>query len=247
MFSLNHIIFLIISVILIVGFSYLSKRYKWPLNKVLLFCCIFSVISETTKIFSSLVEDSTGAYLDPFSLPFHLCTIQIYLLFYCLLSKNEKGKEIVFSFMFPTQLVGAIMALLIPTEEVLFTTTYAYYAFLFHSMLVFFAIYLVRNKIITVNLKSLMRNVGLLLALVFVNICINSVLSIYDTNFMFLRRPPIEGLPILNLDNGWVVYFISLIALGVVLFGLLHLPFIIIDYKKNKLLKQNVSDTTTLD
>jgi hypothetical integral membrane protein (TIGR02206 family) len=240
MFSLNHILFLIISVCLIVLFLFLSKKYSWKLEKITFVCCILSVISETTKIFSNIIETSDGGYLDPGALPFHLCTMQIFLLFYCWLSKNEKGKKIVRDFMFPTMLLGAVMALLIPTEEVLFTTSYAYYAFLFHAMLVFYAINLIRSKNVVVNLKTFITNSCLLLAFVFLNVWINSALSYYDTNFMFLRRPPIDGLPILNIDNGWVVYFISLVLFGLVLFTILHLPFIIIEHKNKQ--KQIVQD-----
>ena len=64
----------------------------------------------------------------------------------------------------------------------------------------------------------------------FICMWINSFLSIAAdvedafrrANFMYLTRPPMSGLPLLNLDNGWGVYFLTLIALVVGLVGLFH-------------------------
>lgn len=56
---------------------------------------------------------------------------------------------------------------------------------------------------------------------------VNGALSVYDTNFFYLTRPPMEGLPFLNLERGWYVYFLRLLALGTSLVALFHLPFII--------------------
>lgn len=43
-----------------------------------------------------------------------------------------------------------------------------------------------------------------------------------------------EGLPILNLDNGWYVYFLTLAAIGVSFVTLFHLPFIISEARNKK-------------
>jgi hypothetical protein len=41
-----------------------------------------------------------------------------------------------------------------------------------------------------------------------------------------------DGLPILNLKNGWFAYFVSLVLTAFILFSLFHLPFIIKARKK---------------
>ena len=63
-------------------------------------------------------------------------------------------------------------------------------------------------------------------------IWVNSALQVYDTNFFYVVRPPMDNLPILNLDNGWFAYFISLVLVAFVLFTLLHIPFIIAERRK---------------
>ena len=62
---------------------------------------------------------------------------------------------------------------------------------------------------------------------VLIALYVNSALSVYGTNFMFLARPPLERLPYLNLNRGWHVYFLRVVALGIVLLTLFHLPFIL--------------------
>ena len=63
-------------------------------------------------------------------------------------------------------------------------------------------------------------------------IYVNGAFFSYGTNFMFLTRPPMENLPILNLDHGWYVYVLSLAALAVVLMTLVHLPFMLAERRK---------------
>ena len=72
---------------------------------------------------------------------------------------------------------------------------------------------------------------GILLALVLATLYINSILSVYGTNFMYLVRPPMDNLPYLNLDCGWYAYFFRLLALGAALVTLFHLPFILHEWK----------------
>jgi uncharacterized membrane protein YwaF len=60
----------------------------------------------------------------------------------------------------------------------------------------------------------------------------NSVLEQYKTNFLFLRVPPMKNLPLLNLDNGWYVYFLTLAALACILVFLFQLPFMILSARK---------------
>ena len=59
----------------------------------------------------------------------------------------------------------------------------------------------------------------------------NSILQAYNTNFLFLRKPPMDNLPILNLNNGYLVYVITLAIIAVLLLTIVHLPFML---KKEK-------------
>ena len=63
---------------------------------------------------------------------------------------------------------------------------------------------------------------------------LNSILSIgYEkVNFMYLVRPPMENLPILNLDNGWWTYFISLVSIVLIVMFIFHLIMILLNKKE---------------
>ena len=55
----------------------------------------------------------------------------------------------------------------------------------------------------------------------------NSMLAQYETNFLYLRKPPMDNLPVLNLNNGYFVYILILIFLAISLLTIVHLPFMI--------------------
>ena len=65
----------------------------------------------------------------------------------------------------------------------------------------------------------------------------------YNTNFFFVVRPPVKGLPLLNLNHGWFVYFITLLCLGFIGITLVHLPFLIKEHKTLKQEKNSNDDT----
>jgi uncharacterized membrane protein YwaF len=71
------------------------------------------------------------------------------------------------------------------------------------------------------------NNLKLLCGVALVAFLMNSVLEQYQTNFLFLRLPPMENLPILNLNHGWYVYFVSLAAVACLLTLLVQLPFML--------------------
>ena len=88
MFTLYHLIWGIISLIIIVVSLYLLNKYKPDINKVLNVVCIGSVISEIVKTLSviRMVPSSDGSmvypYIEMINVPLHLCSIQIVIFFY---------------------------------------------------------------------------------------------------------------------------------------------------------------------
>jgi hypothetical integral membrane protein (TIGR02206 family) len=134
-------------------------------------------------------------------------------------------------------MIGATMALLIPTAGVSATNARVWEYMLAHAIMVFYGIYLMIIEKVDLTFKTYLTNLKLLLIPVVIAFLMNSVLEPYDTNYMYLKKPPMEGLPILNLNNGWYVYIITLIIIACVLMLLVHLPFIIKEYKNKKILK----------
>ncbi len=180
-------------------------------------------------------DSITGTYLHPRRLPFHLCSIQIFFAFAIkFFIKNDKTKDLLLSFMCPTMIIGGLLAIFIPTEGVKFTNIQTYEYFIYHAVIIYFGIYLLISKKITITFKTMFNNYIFLLVMLVFGIWINSLLSNYATNFLYLARPPMEGLPLLNLNNGWYAYFLALLGIGVTVMLIFHLPFAIYNKIKNK-------------
>ena len=236
MFSLEHFIWLGICVVFITGLMILATKLKFNFRQALITVLIISFASETCKIFTHIEEftdnyGNRGGVLGANYLPLHLCSILIFLFIYLYISKNEEKREIVKSFVTPVAILGGLMAILIPTSGVDFLKPFAYQCFVYHAGIMWFSIYLISTKQVSLGLKAYKRNLVIMGALVIIMLWVNSALHVYDTNFFFLVKPPMKNLPILNLNNGWLVYFITLVVIGVVLITLLHLPFIIMEKK----------------
>lgn len=168
-----------------------------------------------------------GMVLSQTQLSFHLCSVQVYLLIFINLTKNEKLIKTIKSFMVPCMVIGAFMSLIIPVEGVSPAVPRVWQYMLIHALLVFYGFYLMLVERVDLSLPTYLTNLKIMLLLTVIGFVMNSVLEQYGTNFLFLRYPPANNLPILNLDNGWYAYFISLVIICVILLGLVQLPFII--------------------
>ena len=240
MFSSNHFIWLLICAVSIGGLLFASIKFKFSFKTATFIASGICVASEVCKIFTHIEELSDsdgnleGGVLEAGALPFHLCSILIFIIFYLNFCKNEKWIEKITCFIAPVAILGGTMALLIPTSGVDFLKPYAYQCFVYHSGIMWYALYLIISKRARLGLKSYLNNMLCLFGILFIMIWVNSALQVYETNFFYLVRPPMENLPILNLDNGWLAYFISLVVIAFVLFSLFHLPFIIAERVRAK-------------
>lgn len=235
MFTYKHLIWLGICLVIILTLTIISKKFKFSLKTSSLIMSIICILSEVSKVMGDMVENVNGGMnLNPRSLPFHLCSLMIFVVFYIFFTKESKLKQVLINFLACVGVVGSLMALLIPSVGVEFNEYMPYQSFIYHASLMWFAIYLIMFKHTKLNFKTYISNVIILLVLTFIMVYVNGMLQVYGTNFFFIVRPPVNGLPILNLNHGWHIYFISLIFVGLVLVSIFHLPFIIIDKMNSK-------------
>lgn len=143
-------------------------------------------------------------------------------------------KERLKSFLVPISLAGGTLAILMATSGVDFAAPYAYQCFVYHAGIIWYAIYLIATKQVSLGKEAYKSNLVILSSLVFVMLWVNSALSVYETNFFFLVEPPVDNLPILNLNNGWYAYFATIVILGLVLLTAIHLPALIKEARKTK-------------
>lgn len=235
MFTLGHLIWLGVFAILIALAIVLIRKFRVPqpvVQKTVLWILVPLKLLHLSL--SMKASPDGGLILQQSQLSFHLCSIMIYSVILINLVKNEKFVRTLKSFMVPAMLIGAAMSLLIPTEGVDPSVPRVWQYMLIHAVLVFYGLYLMLIERVDLSLRAYVSNLKILLGIVALGFLMNSVLEAYETNFLFLRKPPMEGLPILNLDHGWYVYFLTLAAIACLLVFLVHLPFVIADAKKKK-------------
>ena len=241
MFTLEHFIWIGICIAFIAVLSYTSIKYKFSFKKAALIMACIALVSEISKIMSDMtfvngVDASEGMVIKAGSLPFQLCSILIFAYFYLPFAKNEKFKKYILGLVVPVGLIGATLAIIMATSGTDFKDVDSYQCFIYHAGMIWFSIYLIASKEVDLGVKVWLRNMLSLLGMAFAMIWVNGILQAYNTNFWFVVRPPRDNLPLLNLDNGWYVYFLTVLSLGFIVVTLVHLPFIL---KERKNIKRN--------
>ena len=235
MFSVNHFIWLGAIAALIAVALIITKKLHVTHRTVGKITMILLIIFKTYHVALSMKESEYGGFvLSQTQLSFHLCSIMIYTVIFTNIIKNEKVIATLKSFMVPCLFIGALMALLIPTEGVDFTHPRVWQYMLIHGTLVFYGIYLAAIERVDLSLKAYVTNLKLLVCVALVAFLMNSVLEEYKTNFLFLRVPPMDNLPLLNLNNGWYVYFLTLASVACLLTFLVQLPFMLWNKRSKK-------------
>ncbi len=232
MFTTEHFIWLGICAALIAMLTFFSLKFKFSFKCAAGIMAVVSLCSEISKILSHMEfvngkDASDGMVIEATALPLHLCSLLIFVFFYLPFAKNERIKSYFTSLIIPVGLVGSLLALLMATSGTDFKSPEAYQCFVYHAVMVWFAIYLMAEKHADLGVRAWSENLITLGCIAVVMIWVNGALHKYDTNFLYVVRPPADNLPLLNLDNGWYVYFGTLLACGFVGISVVHLPFMI--------------------
>ena len=247
MFSTNHFIWLAICAALIAGFTVYLNKKKPPLKDVLSVCCVVCVLSELIKVFSviKMVPSSDGSMVYPYielnHMPLHLCSIQILIIFYARFSKKSDFHDAVLAFMYPTMVLGAIMALAMPS---IFSTTVpaariflhpmGYQFFLYHSMLIILGLYIFKCGEVDFQPRHYLTTMAFVAVLAFLSLYVNSMLASptyengklvsvdFITNMFFTYRPPID-IALREIWH-WYLYLAVITLLATVLVALFFIP-----------------------
>lgn len=257
MFTAYHIVWLVICFVLISAALVLLRKYRLPLQTVLTLACAGCALSETVKVLSSitLVASADGSTFYPYlplnHLPFHLCSLQILFIYYVRFSGSTSRRNTLLAFMYPSCLIGAFLALLMPSifsnsiePSQAFTHPLGYQYFLYHSMLIVLAVQIWQSGEVDFRPRHYWTSMGILGALGLICIYLNSMFSSatyengelisvdFGTNFFFIFQPPLSIT--LTALWQWYVYFAILAVLAFLLVALVYIPV----FRKAKKLKQ---------
>lgn len=259
MFTINHFIWLGICAAIIIAAMIYLKKTKPELKSILSVCCAVCVASEIIKTFSmmQMVPAADGSrmylYIEMSHMPLHLCSLQIITIFFARFAKDSSFKETILAFMYPTCVLGAVMALAMPSifstsisVDQAFTHPLAYQFFIFHAMLIVLGLYIFTSKQVDIRPKHYWSTLGVLGVLAFVSIYFNSMFAVpvynsqdlvsveYSPNFFFTYRTPI-GIKLTEMWH-WYVYLAIIAVLAVVLIALFYIPVFARSKKKNKVI-----------
>ena len=256
MFTTYHLIWGILSLFLICMGLFFLNKCKPKLKSVLSVACVICVLSELIKtlIVIKIVPSSDGTMFFPYiemqHMPLHLCSLQILIIFYVRFTKNDRMRQILLSFMYPTCTLGAFFALLLPSiftasllPQEAFIKPLAYQFFLYHTMLVILGLYIPMSKQVDIKPKNYFTTLMILGIISFVSLYINSALASatyvneelisvdYVPNFFFTFLTPID-IPLTTIGH-WYVYVGILLVLAILLIAVFYIP-IFLKHRKNK-------------
>ncbi len=239
-----HLIWIGIVFVIAVSGMVLIGKFKPSLKTLMIIMLCVSLVSELMKYtyFIQMTYEDTGHYvLSKLGLPFQLCSIQPFFILAALLTKKENVRHTLLAFVFATGVFSGILPIFIVTiSSCSFASYLAYEYFIYHACLLTFGLSIVVYKYVDIHAVDLGHTILILLAVFIGSIYMNSMLSSGGSfyNFCFTADAPIDGLPYLNLNQGYVMYILKYVLLALTLEGLIHLPFIIKDLKaKNKVIK----------
>lgn len=160
-------------------------------------------------------------------LPLHVCSLLVWTGGLMLLTRNYR----IYEFCYFLGIAGATQALMTPDLGIYGFPHFRFFqTFISHGLIVTAAIYMTVVEGLRPTWKSILRVAviaNVYMGIVFV---INTLIG---SNYMFInRKPPTASL--LDVLPDWPVYLLYLEAIGLVLFLLLYLPFVVKDWRASK-------------
>lgn len=261
MFSVYHFIWLVISiVVIVVTLKELLKR-KTPLRKLLVFAFYVGILVELIKIFSlvRMIPSGDGLTMYPYietqHVPINLCSLQKFFIIYVLITKNKEGRNNMLTFMYPSGLIGALIALFVPAGasiewsfKGILLNPQAYQFFLYHALLVIIGAYIPLSKEVHIMKKHIVTSASILGVLGLISMYLNSAFANvdyvkgvvdrvqYTPNYLFTYKPPIN-IRFTQLWH-WYLYLFIIAFIAILIISLLYLPFI--KNQKNKGIVSNL-------
>lgn len=187
LFSIDHLIYIIIAAVLISLLLYFTKKLS---NETILKCIkvisILVLLLEILKIIWNLTLRIDVSYED--YVPLYLCSFFIYFsLIFSFTKVNTKINYISKLFLFYTGLSGGVAFILFPTTALLvfpLLHVLSFHSLIYHVLMVIVAVWMLR--FLKPDLKDFKPYSIVLLSIEIVLIGIN---LIFDSNFMMLNKP----------------------------------------------------------
>lgn len=216
-FGLTHMIWLLAGALLCVAACIFYHKLSADKQKRML------TILGTYIFLQEMVKNLVLVFLGEFSwgyLPFHLCGINILLIFFDVI----KQTKVVRSFLYYFSIPGAALALLFPNWTNMPVWNFFHiHSFTIHILLVLYPLLLVSTGQVDTHIKSAFQAVLLLVVLA---IPVYGLNLLWDTNFMFLMQPD-SGNPLELFEQLLGSHLWGFPILLPVVIGIMYVPILI--------------------
>jgi hypothetical integral membrane protein (TIGR02206 family) len=217
----EHLIAIAILILLCVGLflwqnpSEIAKRtFRYGLAAILL----------VDEFFWHVWNYTNGVWSIKTTLPFHVCSILVFLSVVMLITKNYTLYEISYFL----GLGAATQAILTPDLGIYSFPHFRYFqTFISHGSIVLATIYMTAVEGYRPQWKSLLRVVAMLSIYA---IFVGGINALLGSNYMFIAHKP-ETPSLIDLLAPWPFYIAELIGIALIVFVILYLPFAIKDWK----------------
>ena len=178
-FGLTHILWLLAGLLFCAAACVFYRRLSEDKRKIM------RTVLGAYIFLQEIVKNLVLVFLHEFGweyLPFHLCGINILLIFFDIFKPTKVVRSFLYYFCIP----GAMLALLFPNwTEMPVWNFFHINSFTIHILLVLYPVLLVATDQVSTDLKSALRGTALLAAMA---IPVYGLNLLWDTNFMFLME-----------------------------------------------------------
>lgn len=198
MFSLEHIIFLIIMILIIIASLYFSRNFKKNHVKIVTIIMGFTFLSlEIIKIcYKLFVNGDKVSNLDAW-LPLYYCSLFIYATLFSF-TKYKYINLLNRSFIAGGAFTGGLAFLIFPSTSFSIVPAYHFlsiHSMLYHSSMVYLSIMFLKTNLFECTFKNFKYYLSYVLFFMAIALVLNACL---DTNLMMLSKPFNLPIPIIN-------------------------------------------------
>lgn len=222
MFGSKHLMGLAIGLVFVGLLFFISERYlKKNRRTMLIVVTILFYVLEAAKI--GYIMSGNGWSYPMNHLPFHLCSLPLYLMPLLLFVKNETLLQYVKPALVAGLLFGGIIAMLYPTNIIgngesffpIGENVLEWISFLYHPLMIFTAVYVIYTGIYRIKFENFYKAFPIIIIYMLMAMVVNSLL---DKDFMLLNRGSGSPFQFMIDSFGQFPYVLTMIALG--LFGM---------------------------
>jgi len=223
LFQMPHLVALSIVLSCALFLLYLRWHKNEKLNNV--FRLSLAALLILQEISYHLWRIYAGEWSLQIMLPFHLCSVFVWLSAYMLITKNRH----IYEFAFFLGISGALQALLTPDiAEYGFPHFRFFHIFVSHGSIVLASLFMT----IVENYRPYWRSMAkVLLWLNIYAVFVYIVNLIIGSNYLFVNHKP-ETASLLDVLGPWPVYIFASELVALLMFVILYLPFVIGDWKR---------------